>query len=90
MSDDLTDEDSAVVRQLEALSPLFLKGWAKRHPMPARDRDLIEQAFGQARTAPGGPKPASAGPAGSAGQKSASKAKAEQPELPDQHHDRGH
>ena len=47
MSDDLIKADSAEVRRLKSLSPLFLKGWAKRHPMPERDRALIEQAFSQ-------------------------------------------
>lgn len=50
MSDDLIKADSADIRRLKAISPLFLKGWTKRHPMPERDRALIEQAFSQPKT----------------------------------------
>ena len=33
------------IRRLRALAPLFRKGLAKLHPMPARDRALIDAAF---------------------------------------------
>lgn len=47
MSDDSLDADLDEIRRLKALAPLFRKGWGKLHPMPARDRALIDAAFSQ-------------------------------------------
>ena len=47
MSDDSLDADLDEIRRFKALAPLFRKGWAKLHPMPARDRALIDAAFSQ-------------------------------------------
>lgn len=47
MSDDPLKGDLDEIRRFKALAPLFKKGWAKLHPMPARDRALIDAAFSQ-------------------------------------------
>ena len=47
MSDDSLKGDLDEIRRFKALAPLFQKGWAKLHPMPARDRALIDAAFSQ-------------------------------------------
>ena len=51
MSEDSVNDTLEKYARLRTLSPLFLKGWAKLHPMPERDRDLIEQAFSQTKKA---------------------------------------
>jgi|GEM_PF-2585813 len=47
MSDDALKNELDEIRRFKALAPLFRKGWAKLHPMPARDRALIDAAFSQ-------------------------------------------
>lgn len=49
MNDDSDNPHAEEMRRLKALAPLFIKGWAKRYPMPERDRALIDQAFGQSQ-----------------------------------------
>jgi len=48
MSDDSVNAELEEIRKLQSLTPLFRKGWAKLHPMPEKDRALIEQAFSKA------------------------------------------
>lgn len=48
MSDDPVNAELAEIRKLQSLTPLFRKGWAKLHPMPEKDRALIERAFSKA------------------------------------------
>ena len=45
MTDDSVNADFEEIRRLKALAPLYRKGWEKLHPMPEKDRALIEQAF---------------------------------------------
>lgn len=45
MTDDTVNADFEEIRRLKTLAPLYLKGWEKLHPMPEKDRALIEQAF---------------------------------------------
>ena len=47
MSNDPLKNDLDEIRRFKALAPSFRKGWAKLHPMPARDRALIDAAFSQ-------------------------------------------
>ena len=48
MSDDPVNAELEEIRKLQSLTPLFRKGWAKLHPMPEKDRAMIEQAFSKA------------------------------------------
>ena len=48
MSDDPVNADFEKIRRLKSLAPLFRKGWEKLHPMPEKDRAMIEQAFSKA------------------------------------------
>ena len=48
MSDDLDEVELEAIRRLQSLTPLFRKGWPKLHPMPEKDRAMIEQAFSKA------------------------------------------
>jgi hypothetical protein len=45
MSDNPPMDELDEIRRLRAMAQLFRKGLAKIHPMPARDRALIDAAF---------------------------------------------